>query len=54
MLDVNAGIGMRDEYADLLWLVRTTQNAADVLLVLDSSNPEVLIADGTERRKRLA
>ena len=52
MLDVNAGIGMRDEYADILWLVRTTQNAVDVPLVLDSSNPEVLVATFAECRRR--
>ena len=52
MLDVNAGIGMRDEYADLLWLVRTTQDAVDVPLVLDSSNPEVLVAAFAECRQR--
>ncbi|MFC2016871.1 dihydropteroate synthase [Chloroflexota bacterium] len=52
MLDVNAGIGTRDEYADLPWLVHTTQNAVDVPLVLDSSNPEVLVATFAECRQR--
>ena len=52
MLDVNAGIGMRDEYADLIWLVSTTQRAVDVPLVLDSSDPEVLVAAFSECRQR--
>ena len=44
MLDVNAGSGMRDETADLAWLVQTVQSAVELPLVLDSSNPEVLVA----------
>jgi len=52
MLDVNAGIGMRDECSDLIWLMRTTQNAVDVPLVLDSSNPEVLVAAFLECQRR--
>jgi len=44
MLDINAGTGMRDEKDDILWLIRTIQKAVDIPLVLDSSNPEILIA----------
>jgi len=44
MLDVNAGSGMRDEAADLAWVVQTVQAATDTPLVLDSSSPEVLVA----------
>ncbi len=44
MLDINAGSGMRDEAADIAWLVQTVQDAGEIPLVLDSSNPEVLVA----------
>lgn len=43
MLDVNAGSGMRDEMEDILWLIRTIQKTVDIPLVLDNSNPEVLV-----------
>ena len=45
MIDVNAG-GVRDgdECANLAWMVEVVQDAVQVPLVLDSSNPEVLRA----------
>jgi 5-methyltetrahydrofolate--homocysteine methyltransferase len=52
MLDVNAGTGMRDELEDILWLIRTVQKTVDVPLVLDSSNPEVLVAAYPECQQR--
>ena len=52
MLDVNAGTGMRDELEDLLWLVRTIQKTVEIPLVLDSSNPEVLVSAYPECRQR--
>lgn len=52
MLDVNAGTGMRDELEDILWLIRTAQKTVDIPLVLDSSNPEVLVAAHPECKQR--
>ena len=52
MLDVNAGTGMRDEKDDILWLIRTIQKAVDIPLVLDSSNPEILVAAYPECKQR--
>lgn len=44
MLDVNAGMGGRDEVEDLTWLVRVVQGAVDAPLMIDSSNPEAIEA----------
>ena len=52
MLDMNAGTGMRDELEDLLWLISAVQKAVDIPLVLDSSNPEVLVAAYPECKQR--
>jgi len=52
MLDVNAGVKMGDEYEALAWLIHTTQNAVEVPLVLDSGNPEVLIANFDKHKGR--
>jgi 5-methyltetrahydrofolate--homocysteine methyltransferase len=55
MLDVNAGVSTGDEYDALAWLIRITQQTVAVPLVLDSSNPEVLVAnfDGHQGRPML-
>lgn len=50
MLDVNAGVSTGDEYHALGWLIRITQDAVAVPLVLDSSNPKVLVANFDEHR----
>jgi cobalamin-dependent methionine synthase I len=54
-LDVNAGTGrgMEQEIADIKWTIDTVQDAADIPLCLDSSDPQVLLAsmahyNGTE------
>ena len=52
MLDVNAGVSTGDEYDALTWLIRITQDAVAVPLVLDSSNPEVLVASFDNYRGR--
>jgi len=52
MLDVNAGSGMRDEREDLRWLIHTIQKTVDIPLVLDSSDPEVLVAAYPECQQR--
>ncbi|MDD4859163.1 MAG: dihydropteroate synthase [Dehalococcoidales bacterium] len=52
MLDINAGSGMRDEAHDLGWLVDTVQSAVEIPLVLDSSNPDVLVAVYPECKQR--
>lgn len=45
MLDVNAGgAGGQDECDDLTWLLTTVQEAVQVPLLLDSSNPNALRA----------
>lgn len=45
MLDINAGgVSGQDESANLVWMVNLIQNAVQVPLVLDSSNPEALRA----------
>jgi 5-methyltetrahydrofolate--homocysteine methyltransferase len=41
-LDVNAGTSPERETEDLVWLVRTVQEAVDVPLCLDSPNPQPL------------
>jgi cobalamin-dependent methionine synthase I len=41
-LDVNAGTSPDRETQDLVWLVRTVQEAVDVPLCLDSPNPQPL------------
>ncbi len=43
-LDVNAGTPPEREPDDLLWLVETVQQAAEVPLCLDSANPRALSA----------
>ena len=43
-LDVNAGTSPDRETEDLLWLVRTVQDAVNVPLCLDSPNPKPLSA----------
>lgn len=43
-LDVNAGTAPNREPEDLVWLVRTTQEACELPLCLDSANPEALSA----------
>ena len=52
MLDLNAGTGKGDESTDLAWLIDTVQNATDIPLVLDSSNPMVLVTNCQRCRKR--
>lgn len=42
MLDVNAGVGGRDEVRDLIWLTELVQRDLDVPLMLDSSDPKVI------------
>lgn len=44
ILDVNAGSTPDHESDDLVWIVHTVQEAVDVQLCLDSSNPEPLKA----------
>ena len=44
MLDVNAGLGGRDEVGDLTWLVKAVQEEVDVPLMLDSSDPRAIQA----------
>lgn len=44
MLDVNAGLGGRDEVGDLTWLVEVVQDEADIPLMLDSSDPQAIAA----------
>jgi cobalamin-dependent methionine synthase I len=44
MLDVNAGTREQAETEDLVWLVKTVQEAVDVPLCLDSPNPDALEA----------
>lgn len=44
MLDVNAGLGGRDEIDDLAWLVELVQDEADVPLMVDSSDPRAIEA----------
>ncbi len=41
-LDVNAGTGGGKEAEDLVWLVKTVQDAVDVPLCLDSADPAVI------------
>ena len=41
-LDVNAGTGPDRDFDDLVWLVRTVQEAVDKPLCLDSPNPKAL------------
>ncbi len=50
-LDVNAGTPPDQEPADLVWLVRTVQEAVDVPLCLDSTNPRALAAAIPEARQ---
>jgi 5-methyltetrahydrofolate--homocysteine methyltransferase len=42
LLDVNAGTHPSREADDLVWLIETVQEAADVPLCLDSANPQAL------------
>lgn len=42
MLDVNTAMGVENEPADMEWLVRTVQDAVDVPLCIDSTNPEAI------------
>ncbi|MDF1552279.1 MAG: dihydropteroate synthase [Deferrisomatales bacterium] len=42
VLDMNAGTNPSREPDDLVWLVRTVQDAVDVQLCLDSANPAAL------------
>ncbi|WP_418791983.1 dihydropteroate synthase [Phosphitispora sp. TUW77] len=44
MLDVNAAVAGRKEVEDLPWLVQVVQEVVDVPLVLDSADPDALIA----------
>ncbi len=44
MLDVNAGLGGRDEVDDLTWLVKVVQEEVDIPLMLDSSDPQAIEA----------
>jgi 5-methyltetrahydrofolate--homocysteine methyltransferase len=44
MLDVNAGLGGRDEKEDLAWLVSVVQDEVGLPLVIDSSAPEAIEA----------
>lgn len=44
MLDVNAAVSGRSEVEDLPWMVKIVQEVVDVPLVLDSGDPEALIA----------
>lgn len=44
MLDVNAGVGGRDEVEDLTWLVQLVQDEVDVPLMIDSSDPKAIEA----------
>jgi len=44
MLDVNAGMGGRDEIADLTWLVKVVQQEVEVPLMIDSSDPKAIEA----------
>ncbi len=44
MLDVNAAVPGQNEIEDLVWMVRTVQQATDLPLVLDSSNPKAIEA----------
>ncbi len=48
LLDVNAGTPPNRELADLVWLVKTVQEAVDVPLCLDSPNFEALTAAVSE------
>ncbi len=50
-LDVNAGTSPDREAEDLVWLVRTLQDAVDVSLCLDSANPKPLSKAIREVRK---
>lgn len=43
-IDVNAGTRSDREPDDLIWLVKTVQEAVDVPLCLDSANPQALAA----------
>ena len=43
-LDVNAGARPDREPEDMVWLVNTVQEATDVALALDSTNPQALAA----------
>src|SRR3990172_6428838 len=38
-VDVNAGTSVKNELADLSWLVEVVQDAVDVPLAIDSANP---------------
>ena len=42
MIDVNAGMGGRDESSDLTWLVEVVQGEVDVSLMIDSSDPKAI------------
>lgn len=42
MIDVNAGMGGRDETSDLTWLVEVVQGEVDVSLMIDSSDPKAI------------
>ncbi|MCZ7574536.1 MAG: dihydropteroate synthase [Ardenticatenaceae bacterium] len=44
MLDVNAGVADGDEAENLLWAIRTVQEAVDVPLVIDSTAPKAVEA----------
>jgi cobalamin-dependent methionine synthase I len=50
-LDVNVGTSPNREREDLVWLVKTVQDAVDVPLCLDSPNPEPLSSALKEVRK---
>jgi 5-methyltetrahydrofolate--homocysteine methyltransferase len=50
-LDVNAGTGPDQEPDDLVWLVRTVQEAVEAPLCLDSANPRALAAALGEARQ---
>jgi len=52
MLDANAGVSAEDEYDALAWLINVTQGAVSVPLVLDSSNPEILVAHASKYQGR--
>lgn len=44
MLDVNAGLGGRDEVADLTWLIKQVQGEVELPLMIDSSDPQAIEA----------
>lgn len=44
MLDVNAAVSGMNEAENLVWMVKTVQEVVDVPLVLDSSDPDALLA----------